>query len=293
MMDFLVRLAQRSIGQVPVVRARAALAPPLAGDAGGVPTADAPAPAGRSSLPIAESPSPVAAAVQIAGERPAAFPPLAGPAAPVPQAETHAILATRIISEVVERPLPSPPMAPVEREGQGAKPIAAITRESPDVTPPIQPAATVVIPAAPPAPPIVLSDPTVRTVAQAPVAIGDDTTATIDRGPALRPAPVEFFIPKREPHDAGDPTDCATALMPVHRELPPLVGLGPVRPAAPPASVPPSEERIVQVRIGAIEIHAPPPPVATPPAPAPMQRSAPRAGFDEFARLRSYAPWEW
>jgi hypothetical protein len=293
MMDFLVRLAQRSIGQVPVVRARAALAPALVGDAGGPAMVDAPLPAGQPSPMMAETPSPGWTAMQIASERLPAIAPLAAPAAPAPRAEAHAILTTRIISEVVERPPPSPPMAPVERDGQGARPAAATTREPPDAAPPIQPAATIVIQAAPPAPPIVLPEPTVQTAAEAPAAIGDDAAAKTDRGPVLRPAAVEFLIPKREPRDTEASSDRATALMPLHRDLPPLTGLGPVRPAAPPASAP-SEERVVQVRIGAIEIHAPPlPPAAAPPVAAAMQRPAPRAGFDDFARLRSYAPWEW
>ncbi len=68
---------------------------------------------------------------------------------------------------------------------------------------------------------------------------------------------------------------------------------------APPRPEPPAErtaERTVHVRIGAVEIHAAPPASAplppTPPA-AVAPQAAPAGGFDEFARLRSYAPWEW
>jgi hypothetical protein len=53
-------------------------------------------------------------------------------------------------------------------------------------------------------------------------------------------------------------------------------------------------EQRVTVRIGAIEIRTPEPrqpaanpfPVPSPPPPAPVP-----AGFDAYARLRTYAPW--
>jgi hypothetical protein len=53
--------------------------------------------------------------------------------------------------------------------------------------------------------------------------------------------------------------------------------------------------RDVHVRIGTIEIHAEsdtPPPTSLPPAAAPAVAAVPQGGFDEFVRLRSYAPWE-
>jgi hypothetical protein len=65
--------------------------------------------------------------------------------------------------------------------------------------------------------------------------------------------------------------------------------------AAPPAAeeiaVP---ERIVHVRIGAIEIHgsaAPPSAPAVVPAPPPSLPAA-DSGFDRYARLRSYSAWQ-
>jgi ribonuclease E len=56
-----------------------------------------------------------------------------------------------------------------------------------------------------------------------------------------------------------------------------------------------AESRVVHVRIGSIEIHGAPPAAAPPPAAAapPTTRSTYVGGFDGFARLRSYAPWEW
>jgi len=54
-------------------------------------------------------------------------------------------------------------------------------------------------------------------------------------------------------------------------------------------------ERTVHVRIGAIEIHAAPPaPMPVPQAPPAAQPPPPVGhGFEEFTRLRSYAPWTW
>jgi hypothetical protein len=52
--------------------------------------------------------------------------------------------------------------------------------------------------------------------------------------------------------------------------------------------------RDVDVRIGTIEIHAEPAsPAPAPPAPpATAVAGRPQGGFDDFARLRTYAPWE-
>lgn len=55
------------------------------------------------------------------------------------------------------------------------------------------------------------------------------------------------------------------------------------------------EERTVHVRIGAIEIHAPPPPGTPPqpPPPTPPAVATASRGFEEYARLRRHAPWTW
>jgi hypothetical protein len=67
-----------------------------------------------------------------------------------------------------------------------------------------------------------------------------------------------------------------------------------MRGTAPSASMP---ERVIQVTIGALEIHAAPPPVAAPgasaPAPAPAPTAAPEGGFAEFTSLRTYARAGW
>ena len=62
------------------------------------------------------------------------------------------------------------------------------------------------------------------------------------------------------------------------------------------AEPPAANERTVHVRIGSIEIHgaesAPAAPPASPVA-APPGRTPNGGGFDDFARLRSYTPWQW
>ena len=53
--------------------------------------------------------------------------------------------------------------------------------------------------------------------------------------------------------------------------------------------------REVHVRIGTIEIHAEsdsPPPMSLPAAAPPAVAAGSQGGFDEFVRLRTYAPWE-
>jgi hypothetical protein len=294
MKNFLVRLAQRSIGQVPVVRSRVMLAPPVIGGGAAVPMAEAPMPpAHPSALVTSEAPPPVAAAVHISGELPRAIPqPATAPPVAPPQAGIHAIHTTRVITEVIERPMPAGPGAPIEHDGQETRPPADL-RDQPQIVPrPIQPATVLAIQTA--VPPIAVPDMTVQAPVPAPIATRGDAELAVDRSPALRPASIEFITPRHEPLDTTEPTDRTVTMTPASRHQPPLPGQDAVSPVLPPAKVlPPSQERVVQVRIGTIEIRAPQPP---PPAPiaAPMPRSLPRGGgFDEFARLRSYAPWEW
>src|SRR5262245_34617841 len=262
MKNFLVRLAQRSIGQVPVVRSRVLLAAPLAGDAGTAPIANAPAtPARVPSLTVGESPSPVPAAVRMVHETPAIPLPPADPVTPSPQAETRVLSTTRVISEVIERRSSSTPILPIEREGREAAPVADISRAPPHAAALIQPAAAVVVqPASPP--PIALPDLTTRASMQAPIAIRADKDPPVDPAPAPQPAAIELFTPERESSDGAEPINAVAALRPADRDLPSLAGLEPKPPIASPAQARPADERIVQVRIGAIEIHAPTPPPA-------------------------------
>jgi hypothetical protein len=55
-----------------------------------------------------------------------------------------------------------------------------------------------------------------------------------------------------------------------------------------------SRTREFEVRIGTIEIYAEPGPApgSAAPAAAPVAAARPQGGFDEFVRLRTYAPWE-
>jgi hypothetical protein len=259
MKNFLVRLAQRSIGQVPVVRSRVMLAPPVIGPCVGAAMAEAPVP---PALSVAS-----------------------------PQAEIHAIHTTHLITEVMERPVPAASAAPIEHDGQETRPLADLEHQPQIVSRPIQPAAALVIHEA--AAPIAVPDMAARAPVPAPIATRGDAELAVDRSPVMQPARIEFITPRHEPPDTPEPADPTVTMTPASRHQPPLPGQDGVRPVPPPAKVsPPSHERVVQVRIGAIEIHAPPPPPA--PMAAPMPRSLPRGGgFDEFARLRSYAPWEW
>jgi hypothetical protein len=81
-------------------------------------------------------------------------------------------------------------------------------------------------------------------------------------------------------------------------EIPPAT-LGVMHVAVPaPQRVPEAptpESRVVHVRIGSIEIHGAAPAAAPAPsvvAATPVSRE-PTGGFDRFARLRSYAHWQW
>jgi hypothetical protein len=102
-----------------------------------------------------------------------------------------------------------------------------------------------------------------------------------------------------EPQVVGRPAATqAVEAMPAPIALVPATYRGFTRkdPPAADAAVarPPAADRIVQVRIGAIEIVGATPP---PPAPAaPLATSPPtqRAhGFEDFAALRAYAPIRW
>lgn len=291
MKDFLIRLAQRSIGQVPVVRSRAALPPSLPAGEGAGPPVEAPsAPARAPSSMTGEPPWPAPhAALTARDPLPATtVSPAATPAEPLPRPESSAIPTIRIVSETVAPPLPLPPAAFSEPEGRSVEPAASATAEPAMATPAIQAAPTIIIQPAPPAPKIAPPALAIQAVVQAPTAAADDPGAVIDGRPTLRSAPVEFIMPKHESRDTVAAIEPAASPRPADRDLPQLSG----REAMPPVQAPQSDERVVQVRIGAIEIHAPPPPAPAAP-PAPLQRPVSRGGFDEFARLRSYAPWEW
>ncbi|MFJ9406940.1 hypothetical protein [Streptomyces sp. NPDC101393] len=93
------------------------------------------------------------------------------------------------------------------------------------------------------------------------------------------------------PSPGGHRGDAATLPLAVNEPAASAAALPPaVRSAAPP-------ERVVQVHIGAIEIHGTPPAEAPGPAPTAPEPLGDRpaagssAGFEDFVGLRSYAPW--
>jgi hypothetical protein len=56
----------------------------------------------------------------------------------------------------------------------------------------------------------------------------------------------------------------------------------------------PAERRSISVQIGVIEIQTDAPAAASAPVPAMAVATAPQpSGFEQFARLRGYAPWQW
>jgi hypothetical protein len=105
--------------------------------------------------------------------------------------------------------------------------------------------------------------------------------------PAVTIAPVPAPKPERLVTDVLQPR-------PAERTAP-TVEPAPVA-ALPAPQAPPEHERRVQVRIGTIEINAADPTPArepaAPPPPAPVPAEPPD-GFERYARLRAYTPWEW
>ncbi len=150
------------------------------------------------------------------------------------------------------------------------------------------------------------------TTQMAPVEQGEPSSAA----PQSQELPAPMVLPARvEPTTTDGPTQRELVTFETVRELthrfekilepvpaaPALPAIVPLAPVAVSAThrlpdLPAPENRIVQVRIGSIEIHGAAP--AAVPAPAPVAASAAAAraasgGFDQFTRLRNYAQWEW
>jgi hypothetical protein len=281
MSDYLTNLVRRSVGLTPLVAPRGSPAP-LMPDV----VADAPAAAPASAARPSVEPSVAAAVtnppVQIhmhAAEPPAAIQVLPGPI-PVeplrtdrraPELESVVPEPARIETRILvpsNSPAAAPPAAPpVESAGARATITQIVAqpvpgpRESraPDQTAPIVlPARIESVPESVPVPHEIIPVETVRELTQR-------FEKIIEPVPAAAVAPVVV----------------------------------PLAPAAAPAAhrapdAPAPENRIVQVRIGSIEIHGAAP--APAPAPAPVAAAAARVsmgGFDQFTRLRNYAQWEW
>lgn len=285
MSDFLLNLARRSAGLAPVVRSRSmppagivedggievhtemtgeSAAPPPAAV---VPDAPPPAPAPRIEariqpvvVPVSATPAPVVQRV------PLAMPAASAPPAPVPPAVA-----------VPPAVLPRMPVAPARAEPLPPAAAAALAIPEPAAIEPriesrveIQPPA--VLPPAE-ASPLVPSDPPMPRTVREPEAA------------RLESRVIERLIEPAAPVPAAPVAVMIEPAPPVAR---------PIAPAAP--RMEPMPERTIHVRIGAIEIHAAQPAaVALPPSPpaAAVPEVPSTAGFDDLARLRSYAPWEW
>jgi len=283
MSDFLVSLARRSAGLAPMIRARAPL-PPVVADAAGDSVAEVVTPVRQ----VTDSPAPVVAPSVMAPSLvlplpsvPATVAPLtaAAPAGPIVQRVPVAVASAPASPVSSARAVESSPVAPVRQ----AIRIEPATPER------------VVVPGVPAA--IVTERPmTPRIEARS----AEIIPATVVRGRSSDEVPrVEQTreIVKEETHIIDRTVDGAERAVEV-----PLTRIEPAPPAqAPaPAVVARAEpvaapERVVHVRIGAIEIHgSEPAPVAAPAAPsAPAPNAQFSGGFAEFAQLRSYAPWQW
>jgi hypothetical protein len=295
--DFLVRLARRGAGLTPAVRARATPppAPPEAAAAAAAGEVEAPRNVGVPALtttpvtpalgpappilsrepalttrpaPIVAVPAPLGEPLPLAAVPPARpGPPVAPAASPrTPPAEALGPPGTRVVvGEVSEAD--AAPRAPLpEVEHLPARRIETRIERAAAPAPPTESRPSSIDGSSP------LPSP------QTPVrATGAEDIQVVER--LIERAPV------------GEPR-VEVAAAPLASAIEPAPTTPPLR------SLPdPAPERVIQVRIGAIEIHAPQPvaPAAplAPSAPATAPPPPPAGGFDDFASLRSYAPWRW
>jgi len=279
--DFLVNLARRSAGQSPV--ARAEWTPPAAADA------DAAAAVERDGAPIQHValPAPPAATTS-APERAMPIDRYVPP--PQPIAHVAAVAAGEIVQRVALVPAVAAPQAPLAPPP--ARPSAEVTPhvavapahvEAPAQDPSPQ---VVAIPArasdwsavsrvvAPPPP---VSDAPGRDVPTVLPLVERITERIVTEEHGIEPQPDDRILPPLPRHvdaEVRTPQPAAAGSVAMARD------------ADPPA------ERVVHVRIGAVEIHGPvppPPPIA---APAIAPTLATTEPFERFARLRSYASWD-
>lgn len=286
MTNFITNLARRSAGLAPVVAARVTPAAGV-GDAGTperaaaprmpLPSAPRPAEPQAGSTPIhiyvdrGMSPAPTAASIL-----PASVP--APPPAPKHAAPSESVVreTTRISTTTILVP---------------ATPVPArVLADSPAPLSPVRD-----LPGAAPEPPRV--EPRVehgeaREVLTELEPARDEAPPAVEAAqPRTRLESLREIVHRIEPRVEPEAVIVAPAPTTATAIQPALARDAEARAAEPH----PAESRIVQVRIGAIEIHAAAPQAVstpTPAAPSAAQRATP-VGFDGFARLRSYAPWEW
>jgi hypothetical protein len=309
MSAFLLKLAKRSAGIMPIARPRTVPAmPSVPGDVGTRPTAS----------DIARVDGPIAAIgvdrTGLASNSGTRLRPASDPIAAGPPPERRARLGEPPrASRAPERIAPSDPATrssaappdPIPRPGRVAVEPEAVLTPPPHASS-SRPGSTgrqMVSPRPDPEP--VAIQRTIRIAALDPTPVRDpDTIAPRPDSLDRRSSPA---VPRLVVDQAGDPIPRPRA----SEEIPPLHGaslpLAPaeasgIRPAPrPPARRLPTVEsatgRRIQVRIGAIEIHGeearPVAPAAA--SPAVLPPTAPPIvgeGFAAFARLRTYAPWD-
>jgi len=273
---FLLNLARRSAGLGPLAGVRPA------------------SPAAEPDLALAAQPgSANGRAVPAAGAAPAAdsaAPALAPFRPPIaaPPAVVHAPLAPSTAPVVQRMPLPSISTAPVPVAPASA-PVAAIAEPAPGPVEPARQSET--------------TAPLADHLATHPATLVDRDVVLSSAPTSVDPDPLVVFVPPPSP----DPEPrIVERVMETRVETPPYeieprpvavtivsspLPLAPTASAA--AAVEAPVERIVHVHIGAIEIHSAgaPTPAVTPPA---AVAAAPvlETGFDRFACLRTFAPWE-
>lgn len=265
MSDFLVNLARRSAGLAPVVRARVAPAVPVDLDSSADldPERQVVSRGGAEGAEVvARSVAPGPQAGGVTNVAPVIVP------APVVQAASH--VAAPVVQRVpVASAAPAPVSTPASvRAADAPSVVLRVGARSAEPAPIIVPASTAVAPA---------------------------LRAERDAAPRARESREES--PTIETRTEAIVRPEAAAAVPV------VVMIEPVERAATAATVQrtePAPERTVHVRIGAIEIHGADAAAqqhsvtATAAAPAPAALPTPSpGGFDEYAALRSYAPWAW
>jgi hypothetical protein len=292
---FLVNLARRSAGLAPVVAASTGMA------AAAGPSHD------RVSPPAEAASTPLAPPALAAPSAPV----VAATAALAPAPATVAVVPAAVPAPAVQRLVaPGPAPAPAWSPAPAAPPMPsggpasipgraeAVPAAVPVAAPPppsAPPVAVVEARAFEPAPAVIVAAPSVEPTGAAPPVLVAPAAPALQPAapifPAASPAAVELAdhgAPADETPSTHDLTRAAAIAV---AAIAPPVTSGAQSPARHDPSTP---ERVVRVRIGTIEIHGERPAAATIPVAAPVAAAAAPApsGFERFARLRSYAPWE-
>ena len=297
MSDFLVNLARRGAGLAPVVRARLQPVGAIDGEATPIASDLEPGRIDEPSLPAApHMPAPLVVSREIRTAEAAAphvparvVAPLAADvtaAAPVPAVQRTPTASAMPVSTL--GPPFGSPRAPI---------VEAVADVRPSPAPHLPASAIDVAPTLAPTPvrtPIAITVDVEQPAAAPLLSVASDAPRRVAE-PATsfesRPASDRVAIDTRPKFAAVERAD--TIALPAPPPVPALASTL-ATPLVRDADGPP--DRVVHVRIGAIEIHGPAPAPAV--APPPSRPASPRAessagAFDRFTRLRSYAPWDW